>query len=116
MLRAYIELRDCRRRSLVNYFGEHYPSETCGLCDNDLNRPQLPLPQVDVAAADRFQINERVRHVSWGEGLVTHLQDDLITVLFDSFGYKTFDAAMVNERDILDRLSADELPTYELAS
>jgi ATP-dependent DNA helicase RecQ len=35
MLR-YVETDVCRRRVLLDYFGERYPQETCGMCDNCL--------------------------------------------------------------------------------
>ena len=31
---AYAESRQCRRIPLINYFGENYTIENCGLCDN----------------------------------------------------------------------------------
>ncbi|MBN1269541.1 MAG: ATP-dependent DNA helicase RecQ [Kiritimatiellae bacterium] len=30
----FAESRDCRRRRILGYFGEHYPGENCGMCDN----------------------------------------------------------------------------------
>ena len=33
---AYAETNQCRRKSLLNYFGEDYPEENCGACDNCL--------------------------------------------------------------------------------
>ncbi len=33
----FCETEDCRRKPLLNYFGEKYPNENCGKCDNCLN-------------------------------------------------------------------------------
>ncbi len=40
---SYTETNQCRRKVLLNYFGEHYEKENCGACDNCLN----PKPQFD---------------------------------------------------------------------
>lgn len=40
---AYAETNQCRRKMLLNYFGEDYPKENCGMCDNCLN----PKPTFD---------------------------------------------------------------------
>ena len=34
---AYAESSQCRRKLLLNYFGEDYPQENCGACDNCLH-------------------------------------------------------------------------------
>ncbi len=41
---AYAETAACRRRFLLHYFGEDYPKENCGLCDNCVN----PKPRREV--------------------------------------------------------------------
>ena len=33
----YLESLDCRRKPLLNYFGETYPNDECGMCDNCLS-------------------------------------------------------------------------------
>lgn len=33
----YLESLDCRRKPLMNYFGETYPKDECGMCDNCLS-------------------------------------------------------------------------------
>ena len=39
---AYAESNQCRRKTLLNYFGEVYPEDDCGSCDNCLHRqPQF---------------------------------------------------------------------------
>lgn len=38
----YAESRKCRRVPLINYFGENYDVENCGLCDNCVN-PEEPM-------------------------------------------------------------------------
>lgn len=43
---AYAESSLCRRKLLLHYFGENYPLENCGNCDNCLN------PQTQVEAKD----------------------------------------------------------------
>ncbi len=37
---AYAESGECRRKLLLNYFGETYPQENCGCCDNCVNPKQ----------------------------------------------------------------------------
>ena len=40
---AYAETNQCRRKMLLNYFGEDYPKDNCGVCDNCLH----PKPTFD---------------------------------------------------------------------
>ncbi|MBQ6254693.1 MAG: DNA helicase RecQ [Bacteroidales bacterium] len=40
---AYAEANQCRRKMLLNYFGEDYPKDNCGICDNCVN----PRPTFD---------------------------------------------------------------------
>jgi ATP-dependent DNA helicase RecQ len=95
MIRAYAETSGCRREFLLNYFGEPYDAP-CGNCDNCIEGAV-----VDDETPRVFELNARVRHDEWGEGMVVRHEEDKITVLFDEAGYKTLSAEMVRERDLL---------------
>lgn len=45
---GYAESSLCRRKSLLHYFGEEYPHDNCGNCDNCLN------PKIKVEAKDEL--------------------------------------------------------------
>ena len=99
MLRSYAELRDdCRRESLLNYFGEPYQGP-CGRCDNceagrvgEHAREQQP-----------FEVGSRVVHAHWGGGIVHGYDDGRVTVLFDGVGYRSLGLDLVAERGLLER-------------
>ena len=95
MMRAYAELRDCRREFLLNYFGEPR-EEPCGFCDNC----ERGLVVQDLAQP--FALGSRVRHDDWGEGLVERYEGDKMVVLFDGVGYKTLAVELVEDRKLLE--------------
>ena len=47
---------------------------------------------------------------------MTRVEDDVLTVLFDTVGYKKFDAELAEEREILERISPAEASEHERAS
>ncbi|MBI3967175.1 MAG: DUF3553 domain-containing protein [Chloroflexi bacterium] len=98
MIRAYAESPECRRRQILNYFGEEYEPRRCELCDNCL-RSVEPVPEP--VAAVPFRVNDQVAHPTWGAGLVQGVGDDTITVLFDEVGYKTLATELVVEQELL---------------
>jgi ATP-dependent DNA helicase RecQ len=102
MMRGYAELRECRRRYILNYFGEEYPRQWCGWCDLDLERPrESPRPLLPSAP---FGVGQRVRHPGWGEGIVQRVTPDSVVVLFEEAGYKTLDTDLSVSKGLLHAL------------
>src|SRR5579883_1075439 len=97
MIRGYAELRDCRRKYLLNYFGEEMDGP-CGFCDNC----DAGYLAEEEAEGRPFPLNSRVTHKSWGEGVVMRYEDDKMVVLFDEVGYKTLSVDIVTERGLLE--------------
>ena len=98
MIRAYAEEQGCRRAALLGYFGEAY-DPPCGNCDNcDAGRTS---PHDRAAPDDVFAVGERVEHAEWGRGTVQRTEADVLTVVFDTVGYKTLATALVEERGLL---------------
>ena len=98
MMRGYAELNACRRRYILNYFGEEYPAERCGWCDIDLSRSDEPPAHTPFAP---FALGDRVEHSAWGVGAVQRIVEDAITVLFETAGYKTLALDLVQEQRLL---------------
>ena len=97
MMRSYAEVRDCRRKFLLNYFGEQL-DRACGHCDNC---------KAGIAASDDglkpYPINSQVIHKSWGEGTVMRYEADKVVILFEQVGYKTLSTMTAVLRGLLHR-------------
>lgn len=103
MMRQYAESSECRRRFLLNYFGEDAP-DMCGFCDNCERAEQEgeELGPAESAAPQPFPLQSRVVHREWGPGMVMSYEDETVTVLFESDGYKTLSLELVQQKDLLE--------------
>jgi ATP-dependent DNA helicase RecQ len=98
MMRAYAETNRCRAEFLVGYFGEQV--DRCGVCDNC--RADVVPAASDVEAT--YPVQARVEHEEFGKGVVTDVEEDRFTVLFEEVGYRTLSLAVVDEEGLLRRL------------
>src|SRR5690606_11781718 len=94
-MRAYAELRDCRRRYLLDHLGPTI--DPCGHCDNC----EAGLPRENVSPARPCPLRTRVVHSKLGKGVVLEYSGDHMTVLFDDAGEKTLDLKFAMEHDML---------------
>jgi len=105
MMLQYCETGSCRRKFILNYFGEDFERDNCGQCDNCLvklaratkiaaatNTPIVTTPTVK----GEYRIADVVFHPKFGQGTVERTEKDLVTVLFPSVGYKTLLASAVS--------------------
>jgi len=102
MMLQYSETAGCRRRFILNYFGEEYEAKSCGQCDNCLrtmagrNAPGIaPTAIADARGTSDYHIADVVSHPKFGQGTVERAEKDLVTVLFPNVGYKTLLASAV---------------------
>lgn len=110
MMRGYAETRTCRRRYILNYFGQEYEAEHCEMCDNDLQRvteQRIAIGDALPASVPQlFEMGEAVAHALWGTGVVQRVIDGTLTVLFDTAGYKTLALDVVQENGLLTKATA----------
>jgi len=107
MMRAYAETSQCRRQFLLGYFGD----EETGLCHNcdtcESGEAERYAEQREPSAgADPFPVDTEVRHREWGDGRVMSIEEDRITVFFESEGYRVLSLEAVEERDLLERVES----------
>jgi ATP-dependent DNA helicase RecQ len=97
MMLQYAETMSCRRRFILNYFGEDFDVVNCRACDNCVRTLRRGIDAH--AATGGFKIADVVRHSKFGIGTVERAERDLVTVLFPSVGYKTLLATAVSHAE-----------------
>ena len=101
LMKDYAETGDCRRRYLLNYFGEPQP-EPCGYCDNC----EAGTVEKHEAEDDKlpFPLKSRVRHKKWGEGTVMRYEEEggKIVLLFEEEGLKSIVTQFALDNDLLE--------------
>ncbi|WP_207619268.1 RecQ family ATP-dependent DNA helicase [Nocardioides sp. IC4_145] len=98
MMRGYAETDRCRAAYLQGYFGEQ-AEQRCGRCDNCRDGVAED-PAVEQDAA--YPVQSDVVHTEFGPGVVTDVEDDRVTVLFESVGYRTLSLDVLDEQDLLE--------------
>jgi ATP-dependent DNA helicase RecQ len=111
-MRAYAELASCRRAYLLEYFGDT-TQEACGHCDNCCEGSPDERAKVEVSrkvermnGTGPFPVNTRVKHKQLGSGIVERYDGDRIIILFDESGRTALSLAFVQEKNLLEPLSA----------
>ncbi len=94
MMLQYAETTACRRRFILNYFGEDFERANCGACDSCLRARRSG--RGERATTGGFRITDVVNHPKFGVGTVERAERDLVTVLFPTVGYKTLLASAVS--------------------
>ncbi|HEU5479395.1 MAG TPA: ATP-dependent DNA helicase RecQ [Candidatus Tumulicola sp.] len=97
MMLQYAETTSCRRRFILNYFGEDFDVANCGACDNCLRAIRRGVGEG--ASTGGFKISDVVLHPKFGVGTVERTERDLVTVLFPNVGYKTLLASAVRRSE-----------------
>jgi len=95
----YAQTGFCRWKMLLEYFGEHVDWSHCGVCDNCLRPPEqslspvhrrLHVPARHPEEKSPLHVGASVRVARFGEGQVSAIAGDKITVAFPDSRHRTF--------------------------
>jgi ATP-dependent DNA helicase RecQ len=114
MVQDYADGPGCRRVRLLGYFGQEFegPCGNCDRCDAGEGGDGPPPGEAEATDAadatdgDAFPVGAPVEHAEWGRGEVMTVEDDRLTVLFESAGYRTLSLELVSDGALLRRLPA----------
>ena len=98
MMRGFAQTRACRTQTLLAYFGEDL-AKPCGHCDNCAEGSAGAIETA--SGKEPFPVHSQVRHGEWGTGMVMGYEQDRMTVLFDTVGYKTLSVPVVIRQELL---------------
>jgi ATP-dependent DNA helicase RecQ len=103
LMQDYAETHICRRKYLLEYFGEEHPG-ACGNCDNCDTGLAARAEAADVDLP--FPLKSRVEHPKWGHGTVMRYDGSgHIIVLFEKAGYRELSVEFVLKRALLRRIT-----------
>jgi ATP-dependent DNA helicase RecQ len=101
MMRSYAETTQCRRQYLLGYFGD-LDTGLCGNCDTCASgQAEAYRDERGRPADEPFPVDSAVTHREWGEGRVMSIEEDRITVFFESEGYRVLSLPAVLEHELL---------------
>jgi ATP-dependent DNA helicase RecQ len=105
LMKDYAETTDCRRRYILNYFGEPC-DEPCGHCDNCESgaAERVEATRETEEESLPFPLKSRVKHRKWGEGTVMSYEADKVHILFDTEGPKELVTTVVLENGLVEPL------------
>lgn len=122
---AYAESNTCRRKLLLNYFGEEYPQDNCGSCDNCLypkkqfdGRKQMSLViELIESMPERFK-TEHLANILAGEinSIIKSYHHDKLELFGAGKEYSVKFWCAVIHQGIIHQLLEKEIETYGLMS
>ncbi len=122
---AYAESNTCRRKLLLNYFGEEYPQDNCGSCDNCLypkkqfdGRKEMSLViELIESMPERFK-TEHLANILAGEinSIIKSYHHDKLELFGAGKEYSVKFWCAVIHQGIIHQLLEKEIETYGLMS
>jgi len=102
MMRQYAETLGCRRQFLLGYFGDPQ-QEPCGNCDTCTSGTAYEQNEAVDQVDGPFPVDAPVRHREWGDGTVMSVEEDRITVFFETEGYRVLALSAIEQHHLLER-------------